>query len=135
MEIRDGDYRSDRIMIDIEKTGPNKELVDHFVINKTIVDIGQGIIFVLQLVSFQLYPTFVLYWRLCIVVSLTDRGHRGHQHRVSFQLLVNIIVDRKLITCSECERPQGIRLLPVGSQTLPVSGLCYQILSLGANGD
>ena len=54
VEIRDGDHGLDKITIDIEKTAPDKDALAHFVVNRTLVDVGDAHFYVLQVVSAQL---------------------------------------------------------------------------------
>ena len=58
IEIRDGDYRSDRVQIQVEKSGPSEAVVDGITTNQTLFDIGHGTVFVLQLVR-QLPSLFI----------------------------------------------------------------------------
>lgn len=58
--VRDGDLGSDRVKIEIDRSGPSDEVVKDVTVNETIFDIGYGRVFVLQLVSGLLLCSFCI---------------------------------------------------------------------------
>ena len=49
--VRDGDINEDQVKIDLDRMGPSEEIVNQVTVNRTIVDLGYGKVFVLQVVS------------------------------------------------------------------------------------
>ena len=49
--VRDGDINEDQVKIDLDRMGPTEEIVNQVTVNRTIVDLGYGKVFVLQVVS------------------------------------------------------------------------------------
>ena len=57
VEIRDGESHEQDIRIEVEKSGPSSQALEGIGINQTLFDVGDGTIFVLQLVGVCMYLT------------------------------------------------------------------------------
>ena len=57
----------DQVKIDLDRMGPSEEVVNQVTVNRTIVDVGYGKVFVLQVVSTRFDNRTTSIGRVCLL--------------------------------------------------------------------